>query len=99
MEPAGGRRHTYMASGAGAASEPKEGPAVTAAQSVMPEMPSDLRFGARGRIRILDLPFTSRMLRVGLDGSRRIWPAHVGMPRRSGRIQTGPIGSSGGSNR
>jgi hypothetical protein len=24
------------------------------------------------------LPITSRILRVGLDGSRRIWPAHVG---------------------
>ena len=28
--------------------------------------------GARGRIRSLDLPITSRMLGVGLDGSRRI---------------------------
>ena len=28
--------------------------------------------------RTLDLPIMSRMLRVGLDGSRRIEPAHVG---------------------
>src|SRR5215217_7408722 len=56
----------------------------------MPEMPSDLRFGARGRIRTDDLPITSRMLRVDLDGSRRIEPAHVGCvvgPDGSRRIQ------------
>jgi hypothetical protein len=35
-------------------------------------------FGARGGIRTLDLPITRRMLGVGLDGSRRIEPAHVG---------------------
>jgi hypothetical protein len=37
-------------------------------------------FGARGRIRTDDLPITRRMLGVGLDGSRRIEPAHVGWP-------------------
>jgi hypothetical protein len=47
-------------------------------------------FGARGRIRTDDLPITSRMLGVGLDGSRRIEPAHVGWvvgPDGSRRIQ------------
>ena len=43
-------------------------------------------FGARGRIRTDDLPITSRMLDVDLDGSRRIEPAHVGWP-------VGPDGS------
>jgi hypothetical protein len=33
-----------------------------------------------------DLPITSRMLGVDRDGSRRIWPAHVGRP-------VGPDGS------
>jgi hypothetical protein len=50
----------------------------------------DLRFGARGRIRTDDLSTTRRILRVDLDGSRRIWPAHVGClvgPDGSGRIQ------------
>jgi hypothetical protein len=32
------------------------------------------------RHRTDDLPITSRMLGVDLDGSRRIWPAHVGWP-------------------
>jgi hypothetical protein len=47
-------------------------------------------FGARGGIRTLDLPITSRILRVGLVGSRRIEPAHVGRrvgPDGSRRIQ------------
>ena len=46
--------------------------------------------GTRGRIRPEDLPITSRMLRVDLDGSRRIEPAHVGCvvgPDGSRRIQ------------
>jgi hypothetical protein len=38
------------------------------------------RCRARGGIRTLDLPITSRMFGVGLDGSRRIEPAHVGCP-------------------
>jgi hypothetical protein len=37
-------------------------------------------FGARGGIRTDDLPITSRMLGVDLDGFRRIEPAHVGWP-------------------
>ena len=37
---------------------------------------------------ILDLPTTSRMLGVELDGTRRILPAHVGALS----IQTGPDG-------
>jgi hypothetical protein len=47
-------------------------------------------FGARGRIRIDDLPLTSRMFGVSLDGSRRIQAAHVGCavgPDGSRRIQ------------
>jgi hypothetical protein len=47
-------------------------------------------YRARGGIRTLDLPITSRMLGVGLDGSRRIWPAYVGWlvgPDGSRRIQ------------
>jgi hypothetical protein len=47
-------------------------------------------FRARGRIRTDDLPITTRMLGVDLDGSRRIWPAHVGClvgPDGSRRIQ------------
>jgi hypothetical protein len=43
-----------------------------------PRSPLTCGFGARGGIRTLDLPITSRMLSVGLDGSRRIEPAHVG---------------------
>src|SRR5215216_5848093 len=42
------------------------------------------------RIRTLDLPITSRMLGVDLDGSGRIEPAHVGCtvgPDGSRRIQ------------
>jgi hypothetical protein len=35
-----------------------------------------------------DLPFTSRMLGVDLDGSRRIEPAHVGCSS----VQTAPDG-------
>jgi hypothetical protein len=45
----------------------------------------------RRRIGTGDLPITSRMLRVDLDGSRRIEPAHVGWPvgpDGSRRIQT-----------
>jgi len=37
------------------------------------------------------------MLGVGLVGSRRIWPAQVGMPRRSRRLPTDPDRSSGWS--
>ena len=54
------------------------------------KLPLPCGFGARGRIRTCDLPITRRMLAVGLDGSRRIWPAHVGGlfgPDGSRRIQ------------
>jgi hypothetical protein len=41
-----------------------------------------------GRIRTDDLPITSRMLGVDLDGTRQIEPAHVG----ASSVQTAPDG-------
>jgi hypothetical protein len=40
--------------------------------------PSSLTYGPYRNARALDLPITSRMLGIYLDGSRRIEPAHVG---------------------
>jgi len=46
--------------------------------------------GQRPRISLADVPITSRMLGVELDGASRVWPAHVGCPS----IQTDRDGCS-----
>jgi hypothetical protein len=65
-------------------------------QVTPPAHPAQRRFSqARTSTRTVDLPIMSRMLRVDLDGPRRIEPAHVGWPVGPDGSRRNPDRSSG----